>query len=89
MMNSIDPTKLGSVETNVQRALKPVSPPSAFREHLRDDLVLAAQHQHAHQTLAAASDARDDLGWLILLAATLLGSILGFVVMRLRAQRAQ
>jgi len=86
MTNSIDPTKLGRVESNVQRALKPVSPPSAFRAHLRDGLVMAAQHQRAHSILADAADRREDYGWLVLLAAAILGAVLGFIAMRLRAR---
>lgn len=81
--------KLIDVEADVQRALKPVAPPPAFRAHLRDGLMMAAQHQQAHRALGFDHAPRRNLAWLWLISAAALGSAIGFIAMLLRAQHAR
>lgn len=73
---------------NVQRAMKPVSTPPAFRAHLRDGLMLAAQHQQTHRVLEDA-EVRNDNPWLWLMLAAMVGALVGFAVMRLSARNAR
>ena len=77
--------RLGDVEVNVQRILKPVSAPPEFRRRLHGGLVNAAQHQQGH---AAAIDLvpAPEMAWLWFIGAALIGAGLGFIVMRLRAR---
>ncbi len=42
---------LMDIAARTKRALTPVSPKPAFRAHLREGLMMAAHHQHAHNTL--------------------------------------
>ena len=77
---------LGKVEINVQRVLKPVAAPSVFREHLRDGLVMAAQHQQTHQALDDWQPRSSNAAWLWFVGAVMVGMGLGFIVMRLRAR---
>lgn len=74
------------VESYVQRALLRVPPPPAFREHLRDGLMLAAQHQQTHHALGYARPRRNNLAWLWMTVAMTIGITLGFIVMRQRVR---
>jgi hypothetical protein len=76
----------GKVEINVKRALKPVAAPAAFRERLRDGLVMAAQHQQTHQALDDWQPPSSNAAWLWFVGAVMLGVGLSFIVMRLRAR---
>ena len=81
------PDEILGVESDVKRALKPVSAPPAFRAHLRDGLVMAAHHQQTHHALAYARPRRNAPPWIWLVSAAILGTALGFVAMRLRKRQ--
>jgi hypothetical protein len=71
------------VADHLQHILKPIAPPPVFRERLRDNLQMAAEHQRAHH----ASHRRRDTAWGWLIGAALLGALIGFIAIQLRARR--
>lgn len=75
--------ELAGVADNLQHLLKPVAPPPAFRERLRDNLQLAAEHQRAHH----AYNRPRDIAWGWIIGAALLGALIGFIAIQLRARR--
>ncbi len=77
--------KLGDVEVNVQRVLKPVVAPSDFRKRLHGGLIMAAQHQQTNPSQIHFQSSADT-AWLWFMGAVLLGAGLGFIVMKLRAR---
>ena len=77
---------LGKVELNVQRVLKPVAAPSAFRERLHDGLVMAAQHQQTHQALEYSPAQTHSPPWIWFVGAVAMGAGLGFSAIRRRAR---
>lgn len=74
---------LADVADNLQHVLKPVAPPPAFRERLRDNLQMAAEHQRAHHAYTRPRDTA--WGWMV--GAALLGALIGFIAIQLRARR--
>ncbi len=82
----IDKQRLGAVEVNVQRVLKPVVAPSEFRKRLRGGLIIAAQHQQTYPSQIHFQSSATDLAWLWFIGAVILGAGLGFIVIRLRAR---
>ncbi len=76
---------LENVEADVMRALKPVSPPPAFRARLRDGLRNAAQHQQ-EPPVRVHEPPRDQLQWSWLISAAALGSVIGLLLVLLRAR---
>lgn len=81
--------ELIDVVTNVQRALRPVAPPPAFREHLRDGLRMAAEHQLAHRALEFEHDRRRGTAWGWVFGAALVGACVSFIVIQLRVRYAR
>jgi len=81
--------ELTGVEADVRQTLKPVAPPPSFRAHLRDGLMMAAQHQQAHRALGYARTTRYPARWLWLVMAALVGSLIGFVIVQLRLRLAR
>ncbi|MBI5031534.1 MAG: hypothetical protein HZB51_13475 [Chloroflexi bacterium] len=77
--------RLGEVEVNVQRILKPVTAPSEFRKRLRGGLIVAAQHQQSRGSVIEQPPSAE-MAWLWFIGAMILGAGLGFIVMRLRAR---
>ena len=75
--------KIGDVEVNVQRLLKPVVAPTDFRKRLRGGLIIAAQHQQTNPALIHFQSSADT-AWLWFVGAVLIGASLGFIVIRLR-----
>lgn len=71
------------VADNLQHILKPIVPPPAFRERLRDNLQMAAEHQRAQH----AYHRRRDVAWGWMVGAALLGALIGFIAIQLRARR--
>lgn len=80
--------ELIDVAANVQRALKPVTPPPAFRERLRDNLQMAAEQQRAQHAFGYARPRRGG-AWAWVLGAALIGAFIGFVVIHLRMRPAR
>jgi hypothetical protein len=78
--------RLGEVEVNVQRVLKPVVAPSEFRKRLRGGLIVAAQHQQMNPSQIHFQSPTADTAWLWFIGAVLIGAGLGFIVVRLRAR---
>ena len=85
--HSETPNEILGVESNVKRALKPVPPPPAFREHLRDGLVMAAHHQQTHHALGYAQPRGNRFQWIWLTGAVAIGTALGFIAIRLRTRQ--
>ena len=81
--------ELIDVVTNVQRALRPVAPPPAFREHLRDSLRMAAEHQLAHSTVRFENNRRRGTAWGWMFGAALVGACVSFIVIQLRVRHAR
>ena len=76
--------RLGQVENNVQRVLKPVAAPSAFREHLRDGLMMAAHHQQAYESAGTIQLESNGVTWLWFFIAMVFGAALSIIVLKLR-----
>ena len=89
--SSSDPqsNELVDVAANVQRVFKPVTPPPAFREHLRDGLRMAAEHQLAHRALEFEYDRRNATAWGWVFGAALLGALVSFIIIQLRMRHAR
>lgn len=79
--------ELTDVAANVQRVLKPIAPPPAFRERLHDNLQLAAGHRLAENRFE--NDPRRNMSWGWIVGAALIGAGIGFIVMQLRWRRAR
>ena len=75
--------KLGDVEVNVQRVLKPLGAPSEFRKRLHGGLVIAAQHQQEPSSIIEPTPSTG-VARLWFMGAALVGVGLGFLLMRLR-----
>ncbi len=82
----INEQKLGAVEVNVQRILKPVAAPLAFRKRLHGGLIMAAQHQQMHPSQIYFQSPSTDTAWLWFIGAVILGVGLGFIAIRLRVR---
>jgi hypothetical protein len=78
--------ELTEVVTHVQRALRPVALPPGFREHLRDGLRVAAEHQQAHHAMGFEPERRGGAwGWVF--GAAVIGAVIGFLAIHFRAHR--
>lgn len=85
------------VAARTKRALTRVSPRPVFRAHLHEGLMMAAQHQHAHEVLidraglqrSEVADPATPSGapWGWLLGAAALGSAAGLIAVALRARQ--
>jgi hypothetical protein len=72
---------LDDVEGNVQRTLKQIDAPPGFRSHLRNGLMLAAQHRQTYRAPVDRDVAPSSWRWV--LGAIGLGVLIGFVMIRL------
>ncbi len=82
----INEQRLGAVEVNVQRVLKPVVAPSEFRKRLHGGLIIAAQHQQMSPAQIDLQPSSADAAWLWFVGAVILGIGLGFIAIRLRVR---
>lgn len=80
---------LDDVEGDVQRTLKQIDAPPAFRSHLRQGLMLAAQHRQAQRVPVDRLASRNSSSWQWVLGAIVLGALIGFVVIQLYQRQLQ
>ncbi len=90
-MNEFKPPDipLDAVEGNVQRTLKQIDAPPAFRSHLRQGLMLAAQHRQAQRVPINHPASRNASSWRWVWGAIVLGALIGFVVIQLYQRQSQ
>lgn len=77
-----DVASLLNVATRLKHALKPVPVTPSFRAHLRDGLMMAAQHRASQRILID----RHDSAWSWVLGAAALGSAAGLIALAWRAK---
>ena len=84
---SAQSNELTDVAANLQRALRPIAPPPAFRKHLRDGLRMAAEHQLTQRAVNDTRQPRNGTGWGWVIGAAVIGALLSFIVTQLRARQ--
>lgn len=73
---------LMTIATQLKRALKPTSIAPQFRAHLRDELVMAAQHRASQNILIE----RRNSAWGWVLGAAAIGSAAGLIAIALKVK---